>query len=215
MNELVFLKNKQPVTTSLIIAERTNNQHESVMRLVTEHKAQFERWGTVKFSDLPNGKRDGRPIKIAHLNEQQTLYLLLFMKNTPATIDFKTKLVDQLHEPSGTQTVLNLWINNSSNAVTSARMTKCVYCSAFDNALVKIGVTNNFSRRINAIQTSGALHVVSWCHTDYLPLRDAFATESTLHKRFKAHRVKGEFFNIPYEDAYYALEEHAMIIEHN
>lgn len=215
MKDLVFLKSNQPVTTSLIIADGTGNEHKSIIRLINEHKAHFERWGKIYFSDLPNGKRNGRPIKVAHLNEQQALYLLLFMKNAPATIDFKTKLVDQLHEPSGTQATLNLWLNNSSNEVPPAGTTKCVYCSAFDNALVKIGVTNNFIRRINAIQTSGAIHVVSWCHTDYLPLRDAFATESTLHKRFKAHRVKGEFFNIPYEDAYYALEEHAMIIEHN
>lgn len=43
MNELVFLKNKRPVTTSLIVAERTGNQHESIMRLLNEHKAHFER----------------------------------------------------------------------------------------------------------------------------------------------------------------------------
>lgn len=72
MNELVFLKSNQPVTTSLIIAEGTNNQHESVIRLVTEHRAQFERWGAVRFSDLKSGNpQGGRPAKVAYLNEQQ------------------------------------------------------------------------------------------------------------------------------------------------
>lgn len=39
MNELVFLENNQPVTTSLIVAEGTGNQHESVIRIITENNA--------------------------------------------------------------------------------------------------------------------------------------------------------------------------------
>ena len=45
MNELVFLKNNQPVTTSLIVAGGTHNEHKSIIRLINEHKTHFERWG--------------------------------------------------------------------------------------------------------------------------------------------------------------------------
>lgn len=59
MNELVFPENNQPVTTSVIVAEGTGTQHESVIRLITEHKEHFERWGQIQFSDLKSGNKNG------------------------------------------------------------------------------------------------------------------------------------------------------------
>lgn len=56
MNDLVFIKNNQPLTTSLIIAKGTDNEHESVMRLIKEHRTDFEElWGVVRFSDFKSG----------------------------------------------------------------------------------------------------------------------------------------------------------------
>ena len=102
MNELVFLKGKQPVTTSLIVAERTDNQHESIMRLINEHKARFERWGEIHFSDLKSGNKNGdlrgRPTKVAYLNEQQATFLVTLLRNNDTVLDFKSALVDQFYK---------------------------------------------------------------------------------------------------------------------
>lgn len=102
MNELVFLKHKQLVTTSLIVAERTENQHESIMRLINEHQARFERWGAIYFSDLKSGNKNGdlrgRPTKIAYLNEQQATFLTTLLRNNDVVLDFKSELVDQFYK---------------------------------------------------------------------------------------------------------------------
>ena len=99
MIELVFLKGKEPVTTSLVIAEGTNNQHESIMRLINEHKARFERWGAIYFSDLKSGNKNGdlrgRPTRFAFLNEQQATFLVTLLRNNDIVLDFKSELVDR------------------------------------------------------------------------------------------------------------------------
>ena len=93
MKDLVFLKSNQPVTTSLIIAEGTGNEHRSIIRLIQNYQPQFERWGKVKFADVDlksaanfiEGAQDnnrrlsndgrGKPTKVAYLNEQQATFL--------------------------------------------------------------------------------------------------------------------------------------------
>lgn len=102
MNELVFLENNQPVTTSLIVAEGTDNQHESVIRIITENNAQFERWGQIYFSDLKSGNKNGdlrgRPTKVAYLNEQQATFLITLLRNNETVLDFKAELVDRFYK---------------------------------------------------------------------------------------------------------------------
>ena len=79
MNELVFLKNDQAVTMSLIIAENTNNQHKSVIQLIDDHKARFE----------PTNLLGGRPTKVAILNEQQATFLITLLRNNDIVLEFK------------------------------------------------------------------------------------------------------------------------------
>lgn len=102
MNDLVFLKHKQALTTSLIVAEGTQNQHESIIRLINEHKIRFERWGQIHFTDLKSGNKNGdmrgRPTKVALLNEQQATFLITLLRNNEVVLDFKSELVDQFYK---------------------------------------------------------------------------------------------------------------------
>ena len=92
---------------------------------------------------------------------------------------------------------------------------KCVYLVEFNNGWCKIGVAKDFDKRLKTVTSSSGATPLRWCPTDILPNKDAYKIESKCHKKFAPYRCEGEFFNIPYEDAYHALEEHAMIIEHN
>ena len=116
MNELVFLKHKQALTTSLIIAEGTGNEHRSLIRLIQTHEEYFNRWGKVKFvnvdlksatsfmdgrdSDNSRLSSDGRnkPTTIALLNEQQATFLITLLRNNEVVLDFKSELVDQFYK---------------------------------------------------------------------------------------------------------------------
>lgn len=96
MNELVSIKKENVFTTSVIVANGTDNQHKSVSRLIHKHMKRFERWGKVEFSDFKslNSKR-GRPTKVALLNEEQAYFLITLLDNNDKVADFKAELVDQ------------------------------------------------------------------------------------------------------------------------
>lgn len=102
MNELVLVKGKEPFTTSLIIAEGTDNQHESIVRLIQKYQEKFERWGKIYFSDFKSenhlGDLRGRPTKVANLNEQQATFLITLLKNNDVVLEFKSELVDQFYK---------------------------------------------------------------------------------------------------------------------
>lgn len=102
VTDLVFLKGNTPITNSLVIAEGTGNQHESIIRLIHKHQEIIERWGKIYFSDLKSGNKNGdlrgRPTQVAILNEQQATFLITLLKNTDIVVDFKAELVDQFYK---------------------------------------------------------------------------------------------------------------------
>lgn len=99
MKELVFIRGNIPFTNSLVIADGTENQHESVIRLIRKHLDKFERWGKIQFSDLKSGNPlGGRPTVIAELNEQQATFLVTLLRNNDIVLEFKSELVDQFYK---------------------------------------------------------------------------------------------------------------------
>ena len=91
MNELVCLKRNNALTTSLIIAEGTGNQHESVVRILNKYPEDF---GSLEFTDFKSGKR-GRPTKVYYLNEEQAMLLITYLDNNEIVRTFKKNLVHQ------------------------------------------------------------------------------------------------------------------------
>lgn len=99
MNDLVKLKGNDIFTDSLVIAQGTGNEHESVVRLIKEQRKRLEKFGTIEFSDLKSGNpKGGRPTRIYRLNEPQATLLITFMDNTDVVADFKVELVRQFYE---------------------------------------------------------------------------------------------------------------------
>lgn len=102
MKELVFIRKEDVFTTSLVIAEGTENEHESVIRLIQKNIERFERWGKIYFTDLKSGNKNGdlrgRPTKVAELNEQQATFLITLLRNNDIVLDFKAELVDRFYK---------------------------------------------------------------------------------------------------------------------
>ncbi len=96
--ELVYMDgNKEPYTTSEIVAECAGVQHHTVTRLLRNHKERFEAFGFYGFQiHKLDGK--GRPKKVYHLNEQQATLLITYLDNTPQVVKFKTNLVKAFFE---------------------------------------------------------------------------------------------------------------------
>ena len=97
MNELVYLKKDNAFTDSMVIANGTDNQHESIVRIIQKYRKDFEDYGRLEFSDLKSGKR-GRPTKIYFLNEEQATLLVTYLENSETVREFKKRLVHQFFE---------------------------------------------------------------------------------------------------------------------
>ena len=91
----------EPYTTSEIIATNTNNQHESIKRLIRKHQLRLEQFGKVGFEiqPLPSGQK----AKVYKLNEQQATLLITFLDNSEIVANFKTLLVKQFYERRANQ----------------------------------------------------------------------------------------------------------------
>lgn len=83
--------------SSEIVAERTENEHASVLRLVRNNQTALEEFGDLRFEILDRPGVPGPPQQVAHLNEQQATLLITFMRNSPVVVEFKVELVKQFY----------------------------------------------------------------------------------------------------------------------
>lgn len=99
MGEIVYFRKNDAFTDSLVIADATNNQHKSVVRLIKQHQLDFEKFGKIEFSDLKStNPKGGRPTRIYILNELQATLLVTYLENNDIVRDFKIELVKQFYE---------------------------------------------------------------------------------------------------------------------
>lgn len=91
---LVKKQNDELVTTSLIVAEGTESQHASVIRLVRDNLADFEEFGGVGFEIQPFETAGGTQKRsVALLNREHAMLLMTYMRNTKIVRDFKKRLI--------------------------------------------------------------------------------------------------------------------------
>jgi len=96
LNELVYVKKNDVFIDSLTIAEKTENEHESIKRLITTHKSRF-----LTLGNLPISNREiigaGRPEQYYELNEQQATFLITLLRNNEKVLNFKLSLVQEFY----------------------------------------------------------------------------------------------------------------------
>lgn len=98
MNQLVRLVKNDVFTDSMVIAEGTGNEHNSVTRIIRNYTEDFEEFGKIEFMDLKSkNPQGGRPIKIYLLNEQQATLLMTYLGNSEMVRKFKKELVHQFY----------------------------------------------------------------------------------------------------------------------
>lgn len=91
--DLSKASNEDFYTTTEIISERTGNTFKVVSDLVRRYRDKLEEIAPLRFSVLKKlNPQGGRPTKIYHLNEQQTLFFIPLLGNTPAVVQFKFEL---------------------------------------------------------------------------------------------------------------------------
>jgi len=100
MNEIVIVRDGSAVTTTLAIADGTENEHASVIKLVRTYEGDLTEFGLVRFEIQPRsvGQHGGGDSEYAVLNEQQSTLLLTYMRNSEVVRAFKKRLVKQFWE---------------------------------------------------------------------------------------------------------------------
>ena len=91
---IVNSDNGVPTTTSMRVANGTQNEHASVLRLIRDNLADFEEFGGVGFEIAPFDTAGGvQKREVAILNEEHATLLLTYMRNNDVVRDFKKRLV--------------------------------------------------------------------------------------------------------------------------
>lgn len=86
-------------TTSMRIANGTDNEHASVLRLLRDNLADFEEFGRVGFEIQPFDTAGGiQRREVAILTEEHATLLLTYMRNSAVVRDFKKRLVREFWE---------------------------------------------------------------------------------------------------------------------
>ncbi|WP_288639048.1 Rha family transcriptional regulator [uncultured Lentilactobacillus sp.] len=100
-NEIVFLSSQavyaDTFTTSDVIAKYSKSSVHAVSQLIRNYQADLEEFGVLTFQmrKPQKGSTGGRPHKVWHLNEEQTMLLLTYMDNNKPIRKFKKALVRQ------------------------------------------------------------------------------------------------------------------------
>lgn len=96
---LVTVQNGTPTTTSLAIAEGTDNEHRAVLQLIRNNRADFDEFGRVAFEMQPFATAGGmQQREVAILTEEHATLLLTYMRNRSVVRDFKKRLVREFWE---------------------------------------------------------------------------------------------------------------------
>lgn len=98
--ELVTIEKGEPRTNTLVIAEGTETEHDSVIKLVRKYKADLDEFGPCRFEIdvVKRSQGGGAQREIAILNEPQATLIMTYMKNTPIVREFKKALVRAFFE---------------------------------------------------------------------------------------------------------------------
>jgi len=89
----------QLVVTSLTIAQGTNNQHASILRIIRNNIEDLEEFGRVGFEIAPFETAGGTQRReIAKLNEPQSSLVLTYLRNNEKVKIFKKALVKAFYE---------------------------------------------------------------------------------------------------------------------
>lgn len=98
-NQLVTLQNNEAFTDSMVIANGTENEHNSVTRIIRKYKEDFEDFGEIRFMDFKfKNPQGGRSTKVYLLNEPQATLLMTYLGNNEIVRKLKKELVRQFYD---------------------------------------------------------------------------------------------------------------------
>ena len=87
----INIENNEPVISTFDIAAGMEVEHPTVFKLVKKFKADLEAIRNIRILN-PKNEGKGRPISFCFLNEEQSIFLITLMRNSPVVVQFKKRL---------------------------------------------------------------------------------------------------------------------------
>ena len=184
------------VIKSTVLADVAKLSHHSLIKLMRRYEKDLKEFGEL---ESHKEKTRGRNLFVFHLNENQIKYLILLMKNSKETNELKKRIIKN-----------DFNLDDLEGLYKRKNLEGYVYILQKENKLVKIGVSVNPEKRINAIRTHGAekfINVFISSKTESYK-----EIERQLHSFFKKERVMGEWFNVDFDVAKERIEIFSNII---
>ena len=104
MYELVEVRRNEVFTNSKVIAEGTNNKHDSIQKLISKYEEDISYFGALRFEIRVlkhNGYKGSTREKVYLLNEEQATFVMTLMRNDGkggVVVEFKKKLVEEFYK---------------------------------------------------------------------------------------------------------------------
>ncbi|MBE3610529.1 Rha family transcriptional regulator [Campylobacter californiensis] len=153
MNDLVINHNGIPATTQSTVSELTDNNEQSVQKLIRVYKTDLEEFGALEFSNIQIQAGLGLTYKKVYcLNEQQATLLLTYMKNTPKVREAKKILVKAFYEMKQELQALKFqhYVDKISALETGSRLESKHHQNQINGYLGKLAVVNKANEALKA-----------------------------------------------------------------
>lgn len=99
MNELVIMKDKQAVTTSLQVAETFEKEHRSVLKAIDDLKEGLaQKYADLFWEDTYIHPQNKQPYRIVYMNRDGFTLAVLGFNNTAKVLDFKLKYIEAFNQ---------------------------------------------------------------------------------------------------------------------
>lgn len=153
MNDLVINHKGTLATTQSIVSELTDNNEQSVQKLIRTYEADLKEFGKLEFSNIQIQAGLGLTYKKVYcLNEQQATLLLTYMKNTPKVREAKKILVKAFYEMKQELQALKLqtYVNQISALEANNRLEAKHHQDQINGYLGKLAVVNKANEVLKA-----------------------------------------------------------------
>lgn len=191
MKELVVIRKENVYVNSLVLAEASGIEHKSLIRSVLKHKEDIEEFGKLIYDNLKLIKsKKGKPLKVYFFNKEQAILLISMLK---CPINLKKHIIKNIDKDK----LPKMGINENKKGY--------VYILEWANNLVKIGISKNPYKRINALRTQSPIKLKQTYISEEIPNYEE--VEIKLHKFFSKGRKHGEYFTITFDKVVKKLKE--------
>lgn len=176
---------------------------------------EFIRWNRI--NDYLKEFGYDSPAREGDYISESVFYFLAFKAKNKVAKAFQSIVATKILPELRKHALLSQILSNPAALATMLGITdfesakKCAYVLEMDNGTVKIGVTQDFDRRIKEIMNGSGMEIFRSYQTEQMNSKTAFEVEKAGHKTFADKRKRGEFFKVEFDDACAALREYSEL----